>query len=79
MWTVVCGRSSDALDLPYRTVGICWYKINARESSSSGTSDVAGAELAIASPSLCNEKLHPYSPRSGKICLYKDTGGYFLD
>ena len=27
MWTVVFGRSSDALDLPHRTVGICWYKM----------------------------------------------------
>lgn len=29
-------------------------------------------------PPFAMKKLHPYSPRSGKICRYEGTEGYFL-
>ena len=32
-----------------------------------------------APPPFAMKKLHPYSPRSGQICRYEGTEGYFLD
>ena len=35
--------------------------------------------FAARPPPFAMKKLHPYSPRSGKICRNKGTEGYFLD